>query len=89
MGLRAAAAGAAPWAVRVPYPEAAEAHRTVRRAPTLHLLSSGDSPCAGYAPPCISFPETTRVSPTSGSLPVMIPFTTSKSTTGRGVLLTM
>ena len=29
------------------------------------------------------------VSPTSGCWPVMIPFTTSKSTTGRGVLLTM
>ncbi len=38
---------------------------------------------------CISWPESMRVSPTLGSLPVMIPLATSKSTTGLGVLLTM
>lgn len=52
---------------------------------------AGPAPLArvDQRPPCSSLPLSTCVSPTSGWVPVMIPFTTSNSTTGRGVLLTM
>ena len=42
-----------------------------------------------YDSPCSSLPLTTRTEPTSGCFPVIIPFTTSNSTTGRGVSLFM